>query len=225
MAMKFKSLILNSSDLNAQKVFYTEVLESNLISESENQFTVELGWTQLTFIKSDDDRKYHYCFLVPSNMLEQASLWLTPKVSLIESEEGFIHKQGESWNADSLYFLDGNKNIAEIIVRYDLKNEEPGPFSSKNLLAVNEIGASSTDIKKLNSQLETLLGTSFLRGNFTRFGTNGDNEGLFLMVDHQIKKEWYPTNIPTYSVPFDIVVESNGTEKHLSFFEGEVTMN
>lgn len=219
--MKIKSLTLYSADLAKQKQFYSKLLDTSIESKAEDQFSVQIGWTKLTFKKTLDQRKYHYCFLIPSNLLNQAIEWISARFNLIQSDDGTVHRQVD-WNADSIYFLDGNDNIAEIIVRFDIKSNHGSEFSPASLLCIHEIGAPTTDIPKLNAQFESYLDTKFWKGNYTRFGTNGDLDGIFLMVNTEVKKEWYPTNIATHSLPFEASIESNGTVKNLSFKNGEI---
>ena len=45
------------------------------------------------------------------------------ELEIIEIEKGRKTQRFESWNADSFYFRDASNNLAEFIVRYNLKNE------------------------------------------------------------------------------------------------------
>ncbi len=70
--MKIKQLTLFTNNLDQQNIFYKNFAESNFITESKNEFTINIGWTELKFKASITNYKYHYCFLIPSNKLEEA---------------------------------------------------------------------------------------------------------------------------------------------------------
>ncbi|MFT4758703.1 MAG: catechol-2,3-dioxygenase [Saprospiraceae bacterium] len=111
-----------------------------MIVENSDSSSVQAGQTKLIHQQSRVDYTYHYCFLIPSNQLANSINWLKARLNIVEIEPGRIVQRFESWNADSVYFYDGSGNLAEFIVRYDLKNEGAGKFDLFNLLCVNEIG-------------------------------------------------------------------------------------
>ncbi len=102
-----------------------------------------------------------------------------------------------------------------------MKNELNGPFSEQQILNVNEIGAPSSNVEEMNSFLEQHTGSKFWTGDRYRFGTNGDEHGMFLLLNNKIKDSWFPTDIYPESAPFEIVVEVDGRETNLSFAEGK----
>ncbi len=219
--MRIKTLTLFSNDLDAQKEFYRDLLGFNLSSESLDDFSVDIGWSTLTFKKSAEKHICHYCFLIPSNKMDEAYAWFAGRLNIIESE-GESMFESSSWNANSFYFYDGDGNVAECIVRYDLQNPSSSDFSISDLLCVNEIGAATSDIQMINNDLESNLGSYFWKGNKERFGTNGDQEGLFLLVNKEIKKVWFPTNSPTQSSPFEAEVETDKGFFEISFSDQKI---
>ena len=221
--MKIKKLELYSDDLENQKEFYKNTLGFNLYKETSMSFSIRIGWSILTFKKSDQKHPYHYCFLIPSNKFDLAFDWLKNRCPLIEFKSNQIF-HFEDWNAKSFYFYDGNGNVAECIVRYDLQNDTSGPFDIKDLLCINEIGTATANIKKTNNYLQKSIGTSFWKGNLNRFGTNGDNEGLFLLVNHEVKKIWFPTEVKTVPSPYTIEVESSNQTHLLRFAHHELNL-
>ena len=68
--MKIRELQLYTNELDKTKAFYTTILAFELIDENENQFSLQIGWTKLTFVKSDEEHIYHFinvdegCFAV-----------------------------------------------------------------------------------------------------------------------------------------------------------------
>ena len=211
--MKIKRITLYTHQLEAQKSFYNDVLGFELTKETSQSFSVQAGWTELTFHKSDTVYIYHYCFMIPSNRLFQAIQWLQNKTDLIKIEGDRIIERFESWNANSIYFYDGAGNIAEFIVRHDLKNEkQDAGFSLTDIICLNEIGVVSGDISTNNQTLETKFDSKIWRGNAKAFGANGTQEGLFLLINYNLKKSWFPTDITPQSCPFHGDFEfSNGT--------------
>ena len=218
--MKIKNLILFTNKLDLEKRFYTQILWFSLLNADETSFTVRIGWSTLTFRKSHKSHQYHYCFLIPSNKLKEALEWMKQRTTIIKDEAGDTTFRFESWNAEAFYFYDASGNIAEFIVRYDLKNESNLEFGVSNVLCINEIGMPTTDITRLNSELEINVGSMFWKGNDTTFGTNGSQEGLFLLPNFETKKCWYPTNEEIQPEPFEAIVACNGLQFELKFVNG-----
>lgn len=215
--MKFKKLKLFTEKLESQLKFYTETLGFQLLDKTDNSFSVKAGWSELTFEKSEIEYYYHYCFLIPSNQLNQALEWMGKRVEIIDIENGRKIQHFESWNADSFYFYDSCGNIAEFIVRYDLKNEEDGDFDISKVLGVNEMGMPTNDVRKINQQLEDELRTKFWKGDLNRFGTNGSQEGIWLLPNYEVKEIWFPTSLKIKSEPFEAIVENVGKEYSVEY--------
>lgn len=208
--MRIKRLTIFTEKLAAEIKFYTEILGFSLLHSERNRFTVKAGWSELTFEESPVDFVYHYCFLIPSNKLDEALQWMEKKTDIVKIEGDRKTQFFDSWNAESFYFFDASGNIAEFIVRHDLKNETSEPFSSDQILCVNEIGLPTADVAATNKTLEEKLGTEFYKGDQKRFGTNGDAEGIFLMPNYTIKKTWFPTEIELMPLPFTAEIENAG---------------
>lgn len=218
--MRIKELTLWTNKMEEQRYFYEEKLAFNNLKEERDGFSLQVGFTKLRFKKSKINLKYHYCFLIPSNQLMAGIAWLEERLDLVRIEQDRIIQRFESWNADSIYFYDGAGNLAEFIVRYDLKNENDYPFSSSSIIGVNEIGLPTTDIEKTNQLLEQKLGSAFWKGDKKRFGTHGTNEGLLLLPNYEVKRTWFPTQMKIETAPFEGVIEI-GQEHYYLFFERE----
>jgi len=214
--MRIKTLTLFSHNLESQKEFYRNILGFELSDETAESFSIAIGWSTLIFRKTAEKHIYHYCFLIPSNKFEEAFEWFDSRLKIV-SLEGETKFALSSWNAQSFYFYDGNGNIAECIVRYDMQNPTSSEFSTSDLLCVNEIGAPTSNIQEINEELESKMGSYFWKGNTVRFGTNGDEEGLFLLVNNEIKKDWFPTKLPTQSSPFEAEIETKNGIFDISF--------
>ncbi len=206
--MKIKKLKLHTHALERELHFYAEILGFEIFAKGDDFFSAKIGWSELTFIKSERECKYHYCFLIPANQIQAALRWMEQRTSVLDIDNGRKIEHFIEWNAHSFYFYDASGNIAEFIARHNLQNNEKGDFDIFKVLAINEIGMPTDNIKKLNEQLCQQLGTRFWKGDFERFGTNGTDEGLFLLPNYQVKKTWFPTELATQPAPFEIEVES-----------------
>ncbi|MFD2824662.1 VOC family protein [Lacinutrix iliipiscaria] len=207
--MRIKELSLFTKTLELEKIFYSETLGFKILKETDHSFTLKIGWSRLTFMKSDEEFKYHYCFLIPSNKLEEAMAWIKKRVTVLDIDKGREIQHFESWNADSFYFFDASGNVAEFIVRYDLKNQMDNPFSIEDVICVNEIGVPTTSIKNTNSLIEKEINSCFWKGNTQYFGTNGTQEGLFLLPNYKTRAHWFPTDLPITPSPFKAIVENH----------------
>ena len=203
--MRIKELTLYTNKIQTQKQFHKSVFGVDFLEETEELFSFQVGWTKLTFKQSNEPHIYHYCYLIPSNKLESAIEWLHGKVDLIETDGRVIHDHFH-WNAKAIYFYDGGSNIGEFIVRYDIDNTTKDNFSYDDILCVNEMGAPSSNPHALNTFLEKNIGTTIWKGDLNRFAANGDQEGMFLLVNNVVKNKWYPTNQFPESAPFEAKV-------------------
>lgn len=202
--MKIRKLKLYTHQLEAEKLFYASTLGLPLTSEESTHFTVQVGWTILSFEYNPIPYLYHYCFLIPCNKLTEAMEWVSKRIPVIDGKK--THRF-ESWNANAFYFYDASGNVVEFIVRHDLNNPDENSFDKTQILCVNEIGVPTTNVQKLNSQLENKLGTQFWKGDYERFGTNGDQHGLFLLPNFKLKETWFPTAHALKPAPFEATVE------------------
>ena len=215
--MKFKKLKLYTNKLELEKRFYSAILGFKIIDEGSDYFSLKIGWSELSFEKSETEHKYHYCFLIPANKLNEALEWMGKRTEVIDIEDGRKIENFKSWNADSFYFYDASGNIAECIARYDLKNNIESDFDISEVLGVNEMGMPTKDVQKINNQLQTGLGTKFWKGDLKRFGTNGSQEGIFLLPNYKLKDIWFPASVKIKPEPFEAIIENNGKEYLLEF--------
>ncbi|MFT4532881.1 MAG: hypothetical protein ACJA1A_002335 [Saprospiraceae bacterium] len=214
--MRIKELTLYTDKLQAQKQFHKSVYGIGFIEENDEYFSFQIGWTKLTFKQSKEPHIYHYCYLIPSNKLESAIDWLHGKVDLIETDGTVIHDH-DHWNAKAIYFYDGAGNIVEFIARFDIDNATNGDFSYDEILCVNEMGAASNNPKTLSTYLENNIKTIIWKGDLDRFATNGNQEGMFLLVNNEVKAKWYPTDLFPESAPFEAQVLNEGQMFQISF--------
>jgi hypothetical protein len=217
--MKIKELKLYTNQLESIKDFYCNTLGFIEDSTHNEQFSITVGSSKLTFQQSNVPHVYHYCFLIPSNKLLEALAWMQKRTFILDAEENSKIVDFDDWNAASFYFYDGGGNVVELIVRYDLNNESTEKFTLSSLLCVNEIGMPCTDINALNITLENKLNTKFWKGDLDRFGTNGTQDGLFLLVNYKMKDTWFPTEVTIIPAPFEAKIE-NQQMVHSLIYDG-----
>lgn len=221
--MRILELKLYTSELEKQRAFFLETMGFELLEEDSDAFSVKVGWSKLQFVRSTMPHSYHYCFLIPANQLHGALEWVDQRTETVETEPGEKIVHFESWNAESFYFFDGAGNIAECIVRHDLKNASATPFGVSSLLCVNEIGMGTDDVEGLNQQLTNEIGTPFYKGDLQRFGTNGSEEGIFLIPNYNLKEIWFPTELKIKPEPFEAIVQESGQTFSVLYRDGKLT--
>ncbi|MEO0572284.1 MAG: VOC family protein, partial [Bacteroidota bacterium] len=120
------------------------------------------------------------------------------------------------WNAKAIYFYDMDHNIVEFIARKNLKNGTDKEFNSNSLLEISEIGIPVNDIETTFNTLNTLSNLSKYDGGFEKFCAIGDENGLFICINKQLKN-WFPTGDKAHSSEFGITFEENGKEYAMEF--------
>jgi len=211
--MFIKTLTLGCNDLVKQARFYEEVLKLK-VTQTKDSIEVQAGLTRLKFIQQDKVAAYHYCFLIPSNKIAEAEAWINTALFADENED--IIFDLPSWNAHNIYFYDGDGNLAEFIVHYDLENTTTTPFDESQILQVCEIGIPSNDLQNIIPSLEKLE-LDLFRGSLDRFAAYGDPQGLFILVNNTVKKTWFPSEIFPQGVAFDAVVDSKDHRYNVNF--------
>lgn len=214
--MNIKELTLYSNNLQEQKRFYTETLGFNLLIDSKDRLSVEIGKSILTFEHTDEEvKQYHFAFNIPSNAEHQALSWLKERVDIIKDDNSEI-QYFDFWDAYAIYFYDADNNIAEFIARRTLNHESFEEFTEKSVLNICEIGTPTSDLYNVRETLLTEVKLSQYSGDATRFCSIGNENGLFICLNKEIKDFWYPTNEKTFSSDYKISFENESNT-----FEGE----
>lgn len=197
--MKIQELIIYTSNLEEQVDFYTTVLEFPLIKKTASTCSFEIGESILTFEYQKTSKAYHFAFNIPSNKIEEAYQWLKTRLDLLPFENKEIIDFAY-WNAKALYFYDKDNNIVEFISRKDLNSNSEVIFSSKSVLNISEIAIATSNIENIFKELHKLRAIEIYDGSFKRFCALGNEDGLFILVNKDLKK-WFPTD--------DVIFESN----------------
>lgn len=149
----FKSVVLYTNKLRLLKRFYRNVMELEIINNSEEEFTVNIGESNLTFRQADEASFYHFAFNIPGNQFSLIKSWMKGKLTL-NREGGRDEVYFPSFNADSMYFEDPAGNIIELIGRRhrDLFGN-PSPASFLN---ISEVSMTTYAMTKVGDRIQDL---------------------------------------------------------------------
>ena len=211
--MNIRKLELLTVDLQAQKDFYTGILE--LPAElSSSSLTVQAGETEILFTQAASDFKgaYHFAFNIPENQYQNAKDWITGRLSLLRDTTGKEDFHSRTWDSDSVYFLDPAGNVLEFIARHTQQNAVVGDFDSRRVLNVSEIGLPSEDVIGLADELTSRLGLSvYKQVPDEHFTPVGDENGLLILPIRD--RIWMPdSGVPAKMLPVKVWGSSNGRE-------------
>jgi len=209
--MNISYLELSTTDLQAQRDFYSNVLELP-VTLSPTKLEVQVGQTALVFTQAwaDFDGAYHFAFNIPENQLPAAIQWSAGRFPLLHDDTGKEIFDSKSWNSHSIYFKDPAGNVLEFIARHEMNNVRQGDFDSSQILNVSEIGLPSEDVITLANKLCTQLGLSvFHQEPNETFTSVGDDNGLFILpIKDRI---WMPqSGVPAKLFPVTVKGDVNG---------------
>lgn len=220
--MKIDEIILYTNNIQNQKQFYSGVLELELVIDTKDKLSFQVGKSVLTFECVQEFKPSHFAFNIPSNAITKAHDWLKDRVTILQFEGKDI-VDFKSWNAEAIYFYDADKNIVEFIARKNLNINSSNAFSSSELLSISEIGIATTDIETIYNTINEMKEIPLFSGEFSSFCAVGNDEGLFILVNKDTKT-WFPT-MEAIAIS-DLIIKGdynfayrNGTIKELSQFE------
>ena len=219
--MKINTLKIQSSNLDGQTRFYSEVIGLELIHKSDSQATFRVGQSVLALVQSDAFRPYHFAFNIPANREKEALDWLRDRVEILEFE-GNEMQDFDSWNAKAIYFYDADRNIVEFIARKNLPNQCEDRFGPGSLLEISEIGMPVNDIETAYNALNEMAPFKIYDGDFSRFCAIGGETGLFICIDKE-RKTWFPTGEQAFSADFEIEFAESGQVFKAKFNNGDLT--
>jgi catechol-2,3-dioxygenase len=220
--MQIKKLKLFTTNIIAQKEFYSKVLGFNISSEDHFSVSFNVGHSILEFQLRDNSTQYHFAFNIPSNKEEEALLWLKSRVKILKDGNKEI-QDFDFWNAKAIYFYDADNNIVEFISRKNLNNSTHVIFDSSQVLEICEIGIPTTNIEKLYKLIHEKAGVPKFSGDMERFCAQGDENGLFIIINKTIKK-WFPTNEEAIPADFEILFEQEGSIYNLTYSKEELSL-
>jgi catechol-2,3-dioxygenase len=205
--MQIKKLKIYTANLAAQSQFYAEILGLEKLGSTQKTVSFKMGKSVLEIESSLSATPYHFAINIPSNQEMEALNWLKDRLEILKDGSNEIH-DFVAWNAKAMYFYDPDQNIVEFIARKNLDHRSETAFDQNALLEISEIGLPTDDIEKEFNRLNKNLGLEIYSGNFDRFCAIGDENGLFICVDKNIK-DWFPTNDKAYSSNFEMILRHN----------------
>lgn len=216
--MKIEKLEIETTNIQQQFAFYSELLGLPVVQKDEDQFSVQIGYSSLKFQQKQKATPYHIAFHIPAYFEEKALAWLKERVKIqsFNSEKKNEIVDFSSWNAKSIYFYDKDRNILEFISRRYLSKSPAEKFSVENMLGIAEIGLATTDVKTAFDFLQQEFSLKKYAGDLEKFCPIGDDEGLLITIDKD-KKDWFPTDDIAYASPFVLQFEHAGKPYGLSF--------
>lgn len=200
--MKIEFLKLFTGDLQAQMNFYSKLLGLPVQNTSEKSFQLKLGYTWLEFEERPAATPYHIAIHIPAFQEEKALAWLEERVEILkDGEDSIVDFPG--WKAKSIYFYDADRNIVEFISRRHFFPAVSEEFSEKSLLGISEIGLATEDVEEKFNFLNNNFGLQKFTGDYERFCATGDDEGLFIIINKNLK-DWIPTGDEAHASDFEI---------------------
>lgn len=218
--MKFRELKLYANDLSGQTEFYAKILGLELLERKEEFSVFQLGLTRLIFEQNAKFRPYHFAINISSNREIEALQWLKQRVNVLKFQ-GHEIQDFFNWNAKAMYFYDRDKNIVEFIARKNLDYPGEGDFNSSDLIEISEIGLPVEDIESTYKALKKVVPVPIFDGNFKKFCAIGDEHGLFICINKELK-DWFPTDDKAYSSEFEINLEENNQTYAIQFKNGVI---
>lgn len=218
--MKIKELKIYTQNVSKQIDFYSNKIGLALLEKSELEAVFQIGKSKIRLVKNDKFQPYHFAINIPNNREKEALEWLKERVEILKDGKTEI-QDFDFWNAKAIYFYDTDKNIVEFIARKNMKNESKEEFSVNSLLEISEIGMPVNNIQTIFQTLNEITNIEKFDGGFERFCAIGDEKGLFICINKQIK-DWFPTGDKAHSAEFEIKIMQNGREYELEFINEEI---
>ncbi|MDO7138559.1 hypothetical protein [Algibacter lectus] len=72
--MKIEEITLFTNQIEKQKLFYQEVVDFDLVFDSEEKITFKTGKSLLSFEYKETVNSAHFAFNIPSNKIDEALL-------------------------------------------------------------------------------------------------------------------------------------------------------
>ncbi|MCF4100924.1 VOC family protein [Gillisia sp. M10.2A] len=217
--MKIERLEIGAGNIRDQLKFYRDLLGFEIQNYKESSFEIQTGYSVLKFVENQDFTPYHIAFHIPDKQEEKALNWLKDNVQILKNNNQEIINFS-NWNAKSIYFYDADKNIVEFISRRNSNKPSSAIFSGESILGISEIGLATSNIKEKFEILET-AGLEQYDGNFEEFCAIGDDEGLIITINKNLKS-WFPTGDSAYSSNFSIEFNHRGKAYNFLFEEDQL---
>ncbi len=204
----FRSVTLYTNKLEAMQSFYTTILALPLIEQAQQQFTVQIGSSCLTFKRASQSASYHFAFNLPGNQIPAAKTWVQNRVNLnIENGKDEIYYK--NFNADAIYFEDPAGNVVEFIGRRHRQRE--GAFSSSSFLNISEASVTTPFVSDVGKALQT-EGIPVLReAGIDPEGLNFLGVGDCFIILVPPNRRWYFSTHLSGTFPLELTLQNGKT--------------
>lgn len=203
----FKSLVLYTNQLKSLRRFYMNVLELDLIKTNDEQFTIKIGESTLTFIQFNQSAFYHFAINIPGNQFSIMKNWIRDRHTL-NREGGRDEVYFSSFDADSMYFEDPAGNIIELIGRR--KRDMFGDLTSEAFLNISEVGIVTPYVTEVGDQLQDfgipLRGGTEVNPDDLNF--LGRDEAFIVLVPPE--RKWYFSKQKSKTYPLEFTLNNGG---------------
>lgn len=222
--MRLLEITLPAADLDAMRRFYCATLGlPEIVPAWTGRLAIQCGATRLFFRAAMPgwDGRYHFAFDIPAGRFAAAFDWLRGRCTPLADRKGETRFHSHSWKADSVYFIDPQGNILELIARQDkpvlaeaATLDPDRPFNASEILAISELGLATPDVTGSVATLQARMpglpvysGRSAGSGPVSdTFAAVGDLDGLLVVV--QYGRIWYPdSGVPANLLPLDALLE------------------
>ncbi|MDQ0270137.1 VOC family protein [Cytobacillus purgationiresistens] len=203
--MRIYELRLHCRHFEQMKDFYVNILEMELITETDQFFSCMAGTTKLIFERSQTLPFYHVCFRTNGNFFDHIFSNLGKASVLLADENG---SYSMFWKGKQAYFSDPDGNVIEMIER----GPQPG---IKGWLDIGEVGLAVDDVGHFQETMAPFIKNEF-NSSSNHFAFYGDQLGVFVIVKEG--RHWYPTKLPATKSPLTITVA--GEEENTFNYEG-----
>lgn len=217
--MEIHTLRIFTPQLNRQVEFYTQNLGLELLSQDPDEAKIAIGESVLHLKAKSDTQPYHFAINIPLHAEKAARDWLAQRVDILKDGGIEIH-DFDFWQAWAVYFYDADRNIVELISRKSCPPFHAKPFGPHNLLCISEIGVVVPDIEHVYSTLHKQTDIKIYSGSFERFCALGDEQGLFICLNPNEKKMWFPTEDAPQAADFLLGCNIKGTDFTVRFMKG-----
>jgi catechol 2,3-dioxygenase-like lactoylglutathione lyase family enzyme len=211
--VRIAQITLASADPTAQAAFWRDTLGLP-VREHGGATEVLLQRSTICFEQAAGDPNpcYHFAINVPPGSIEEAAAWLGERQELLEFHDDPDEEDGATIvhtdrGASAFYFLDGGRNVVELIATPFIDDEPQARFGPGSLLEIAEIGVATADIRATRSAVQETFGAEVLWGGRepSRLTAIGDDHGVVIVAP--VGRGWIPVGLPARPLPTTIVAE------------------
>ncbi|GHF34217.1 catechol 2,3-dioxygenase-like lactoylglutathione lyase family enzyme [Deinococcus metalli] len=209
--MHLDHLTLHARDLGAQRDFYAGTLGLNLLEDTPQHVTVQVGASRVTFVHDPAHAAFsHFALDIPRTLVDGAQAWLGARVLLLADADGrTCFGPNARWNTTNVYFDDPAGNIVEFIARHDRPHDHAGFFGPQHVLHLSEYGVVVRDVPAAVRRLGEERGIFPFNGQSDTFTAVGSHDGMLIVVP--AGRGWMPDGRPAVPAPFTLAWDGGRT--------------